>query len=177
MWVCRGVRFPRSVWWGQGRGAASPRRWPLGSVPAALKGDVHSSQGHRPGSGLLLQLADPMCPALAQHPKGGLRGSQASAATLHPQRRIGVTLEAVKLYVNKLPSRLFLETGRTQGPPRPKALNKQAGKSPWTTCSIFSSPIKGRVTRMRRGPHGCHGDRWHAIPPASPRWKQSTQLA
>lgn len=75
----------------------------MGSVPAALKGDVHSSQGHRPGSGLLLQLADPMCPALAQHPKGGLRGSQASAATLHPQRRIGVTLEAVKLYVNKLP--------------------------------------------------------------------------
>ena len=86
-------------------------------------------------------------------------------------------IEAVKLYVNKLPSCLFLETGRTQGPPWPRALSAQVGKSPWTTCSIFSSPIKGRVTRVRRGLHGCHGDRWHAIPPASPRWKQTTQLA
>lgn len=33
------------------------------------------------------QLADPM-PSPRQHPKSGLRGSQASAATLHPQRRI-----------------------------------------------------------------------------------------
>ena len=67
----------------------------MGSVLAALGGDVHSSQGNGPGSGLLPQLAGPMCPALAQHPKGGSRDSQASAATLHPQRRIGVILEAV----------------------------------------------------------------------------------
>lgn len=46
------------------------------------KGGVHSSQGHGPGSGLLPQLTGPTCKALAQHLKGGSKGSQASAATL-----------------------------------------------------------------------------------------------
>lgn len=133
------------MWWGQGGGRPLPGGWPLGSGPAALKGDVHSSQGHRPGSGPLLQLADPM-PQPHSAPEEWIRGgSQASAA--HQSTKGGVTLEVCEAFVNKLPSRLFLETGRTQGPSLARALNKQAGKSPWTTCSIFSSPIKGRVTR------------------------------